>query len=158
MWRNACKRFFYFIIIMQISLKRSSLLKLQITTTTTALWWWKMDKSIKIRIKMLPLPLYMKNIRRLVIILAVLLLYISMYLIHNAYGGTLCIIKSADDNKGTEQGDNIQEASRLLYKVNESNLFAVSNVQFLCCLIFCNFFSLSLSIIDKGWVLFQINN
>lgn len=81
--------------------------------------------------EMLLLPAYMKNIRRVVIILAVLLLYISMYLIHNAYGGALCIIKSADDSKA---GDNdAQEASRLLYKVNDGNLFAVSNVQFLCC-------------------------
>lgn len=102
-----------------------------------------MDKQYRVR-DMLPLPVYMKNIRRLVIILAVLLLYISMYLIHNAYGGTLCIIKSSEDNKGTEQGDNIQEASRLLYKVNESNLFAVSNVQFLCCLPLQLFFFCSL--------------
>jgi hypothetical protein len=50
-----------------------------------------------------------------------------MYLIHNAYGGTLCIIKSSDDNK-SELGDNsMQEASQLLYKVNNSNLFGVSN-------------------------------
>lgn len=104
-----------------------------------------MDKHYRVR-DMLPLPVYMKNIRRLVIILAVLLLYISMYLIHNAYGGTFaCIIKSSEDNKGTEQGDNnIQEASRLLYKVNESNLFAVSNVQFLCCLPFATLFFCSL--------------
>lgn len=75
---------------------------------------------------------FAKNLRRVVIILAVFLLYISMYLIHNAYGGTLCIIKSSDDNK-IESGDNssIQEASRLLYKVNNSNLFTVSNARFL---------------------------
>ncbi|KAG5680517.1 hypothetical protein PVAND_010024 [Polypedilum vanderplanki] len=50
----------------------------------------------------------------------VFLLYLSMYLIHNAVG-TLCIIKTSEDNKNNE-GD--IDASRLLYKVNNSNLFA----------------------------------
>lgn len=74
---------------------------------------------------------YMKNYRRIMIIFSVLLLYISMYLIHNAYG-TLCIIKTGEDNKSNE-GD--IEASRL-YKVNNSNLFAVSNAHFLSFFLF----------------------
>lgn len=56
-------------------------------------------------------------------VFTVFLLYISMYLIHNAVG-TLCIIKNGDDNRSNE-GDS-SEASRL-FKVNNSNLFAVSN-------------------------------
>ena len=67
-------------------------------------------------------------------IFAVFLMYISMYLIHNAYG-SLCIIKNSEDNKSND-GD-IETASRL-YKVNNTNLFAVSNAQFLFC--FAHFF------------------
>lgn len=66
--------------------------------------------------------MYIKNYKRIILILAAFLLYISMYLIHNAYG-TLCIIKSSSGDKGSK-GD--IEVSKL-YKANNSNLF-VSNV------------------------------
>jgi hypothetical protein len=49
-----------------------------------------------------------------------------MYLIHNAYGGTLCIIKSSSSSSGDKGNEGDIEASRLL-KANNSNLF-VSNV------------------------------
>ncbi|KAL7033210.1 hypothetical protein ACKWTF_007506 [Chironomus riparius] len=64
--------------------------------------------------------MYMKNYRRIMMVFAIFLMYISMYLIHNAYG-SLCIIKNSEDNK-SNVGD-IETASRL-YKVNNTNLFA----------------------------------
>lgn len=67
-----------------------------------------------------------KNYKRIILILAFLLLYISMYLIHNVYG-PLCIIKSngsSADKGNINEGD--IEVSKL-YKANSSNLF-VSNV------------------------------
>lgn len=71
--------------------------------------------------------MYIKNYKRIALILAFFLLYISMYLIHNAYG-TLCIIKSNSGDKGninsSSKGD--IEPSKL-FKANVSNLF-VSNV------------------------------
>lgn len=65
-------------------------------------------------------------------VFVIFLMYISMYLIHNAYG-SLCIIKNSEDNK-SNVGD-IETASRL-YKVNNTNLFAVSNAQFCFPLLF----------------------
>lgn len=71
--------------------------------------------------------MYIKNYKRIALILAFFLLYISMYLIHNAYGA-LCIIKSNSGDKGninsSSKGD--IEPSKL-FKANVSNLF-VSNV------------------------------
>jgi hypothetical protein len=75
---------------------------------------------------MLKSLVYMKNYRRLMMAFTVFLLYLSMYLLHNAVG-TLCIIKTADDSKGNE-GD-IEASRLLLYRVNNSNLF-VSNAKF----------------------------
>lgn len=92
---------------------------------------------------MLKTFMYMKNYRRIMMIFAVFLTYISMYLIHNAYG-SLCIIKTNDD-KSTD-GD-IEAA---LYKVNNTNLFAVSNI-FLCkfcsafCVLSCTYYCLLLT-------------
>lgn len=84
---------------------------------------------------------YMKNYRRIMMVFTVFLLYLSMYLIHNTVG-SLCIIKTGDDNKANE-GD--IEASRLLYKVNNSNLFAVCNAK--------HFFLLLLSFIAANMLL-----
>lgn len=66
--------------------------------------------------------MYIKNYKRIILILAFLLLYISMYLIHNAYG-PLCLTKSGSDSVG--KGDVVEVAR--LYKANNLNLF-VSNV------------------------------
>lgn len=68
--------------------------------------------------------MHIKNYKRIILILAFLLLYISMYLIHNAYG-TLCIIKSGSGDKDSGGKGDIEVAK--LYKANNSNLF-VSNV------------------------------
>jgi hypothetical protein len=68
--------------------------------------------------------MYFKNYKRIIFILAFLLVYISMYLIHNAYGGTLCIIKSSGD-KGNNGSKGEFEGSKL-YRGSNSNLFNVS--------------------------------
>lgn len=62
-----------------------------------------------------------KTYKRIILILAFFLLYISLVLIHNAYG-TLCIIKSSSngDKSKVNEGDN--EVPKL-YKANSSNLF-----------------------------------
>jgi hypothetical protein len=67
--------------------------------------------------------MYIKNYKRIILILAFFLLYISMYLIHNVYG-PVCIIKSSGDKSSSSKGD--IDVSKL-YKANSSNLF-VSNV------------------------------
>ncbi|CRK97336.1 CLUMA_CG010729, isoform A [Clunio marinus] len=70
--------------------------------------------------------MYIKNYKRVIIILAFFLVYISMYLIHNAYG-TLCVIKSNSGDNGSSNKRDI-EASKL-FKGNNSNLFDLySNV------------------------------
>ena len=75
--------------------------------------------------------MYIKNYKRIILILAFLLVYISMYLIHNVYG-PLCIIKSSNSSSNSiSNGDKSNEGDievSKLYKVNNSNLF-VSNVQ-----------------------------
>src|SRR5690349_5789519 len=74
-----------------------------------------------------------KNYKRIILILAFFLLYISLVLIHNAYG-TLCIIKSSSNGDKSNVNEVDNEVSKL-YKANSSNLF-VSNVhsdQFYCC-------------------------
>lgn len=65
--------------------------------------------------------MYIKNYKRIIIILAFFLLYISMYLIHNAYG-TLCIIKSNGSSSG-DKGDFDKGDISKLNKANNSNLF-----------------------------------
>lgn len=70
--------------------------------------------------------MYIKNYKRIIIILAFFLLYISVYLIHNAYG-PLCIIKS-NSSSGDKGNINKGDTEVLkLYKASNSNLF-VSNV------------------------------
>jgi len=67
--------------------------------------------------------MYIKNYKRIIIILACFLLYISMYLIHNAYG-TLCIIKSSSSSSGDKGYINKGDIGiSKLYKASNSNLF-----------------------------------
>lgn len=104
----------------------------------------KKGSGVRFSENMLKSFMYIKNYKRIILILAFFLLYISLILIHNAYG-TLCIIKSTNSSNINE-GDN--EVSKL-NKANSSNLF-VSNVHsdhFNCC---C-FFSLS-TIVECGSV------
>lgn len=76
------------------------------------------------RFNMLKSFMYIKNYKRIVLILAFFLLYISLVLIHNAYG-TLCIIKS---NSSGDKGNVNEGDSEVSNRANSSNLF-VSNVQ-----------------------------
>lgn len=69
--------------------------------------------------------MYIKNYKKIFLILAFLLLYISMYLIHNVYG-PLCIIKTNGSSSGSGDKASFNEVSKL-YKANNANLF-VSNV------------------------------
>lgn len=82
--------------------------------------------------------MYIKNYKKIFLILAFLLLYISMYLIHNVYG-PLCIIKTNGSSSSADKGGFNEadiEVSKL-YKANNANLF-VSNVhkQWLHCRLF----------------------
>lgn len=73
--------------------------------------------------------MYIKNYKKIFLILAFLLLYISMYLIHNVYG-PLCIIKTNGSSSGSGDKASFNEADievSKLYKANNANLF-VSNV------------------------------
>lgn len=80
--------------------------------------------------------MYIKNYKKIFLILAFLLLYISMYLIHNVYG-PLCIIKtnaSSSADKGSFNEADIEVSK--LDRANNANLF-VSNVHkrwLYCCL------------------------
>ena len=47
--------------------------------------------------------MHIKNYKRIILILAFFLLYISMYLIHNVYG-PVCIIKSSGDKGSSSKG------------------------------------------------------
>ena len=70
--------------------------------------------------------MYIKNYKRIIVLLAFLLLYISMYLIHNAYGPLSVIKGNSSSGVEVDIDDDVVAKQQLDKAASHSNLFAVS--------------------------------
>lgn len=96
-------------------------------------------RIIKIMLKSL---MYIRTYKRIILLLAFFLVYISMYLIHNAYG-TLCIIKQPPNNSSnsplfTDKSSNINSnAEARVFEVSHFMLYRVKTTLNLFSLVSC---------------------